>query len=120
MLYGLVIGRDWQVGSHGGIFLQGKGIFGASVTYVDAMIGGKMYLMDEDLSPFLKAGFGFGMARGPDVESKAGFAGTIGVGLAVFRTSSVHLEVTGSYSSIFASNERGQPGIGLLSLSLFY
>lgn len=120
MLYGLILGRDWQVGSHGGVFLEGKGVFGAAVTYIDGIIGRKMYLLDEDVSPFLKAGFGFGMARGPDVETKTGFAGTLGVGVAVFRTSAVHLEVTASYSAIFANNEKGQPGIGLLSLSLFY
>lgn len=120
MLYGLILGRDWQVGSQGGIFLEGKGIFGASVTYLDGIVGGKFYLMDEDFSPFLKAGLGLGVARGPDVDTKAGFAGTIGAGVAIFRTSSVHLEATASYSAVFANNEKGQPGVGLLSLSLFY
>ncbi len=120
MLYGLLLGKEWQVGSQGGVFFEGKGAFGSSVTYMDGLIGGKFLLTDTDVSPVFKAGLGFGIAKGPDLDTKSGFAGTIGLGLAVFRTSSVHLEFMGSYSTIFASNDKGQPGISLLHLGLYF
>lgn len=120
MLYGILIGKEWQVGSQGGVFVEGKGAFGAGVTYMDGLIGGKFFLTDTDISPVFKAGLGFGVAKGPDLETKSGFAGTLGLGLVVFRTSAVHLEFMGSYSTIFVNNDKGQPGIGMLHLGLYF
>lgn len=120
MLYAVSLGHEWQLKSQGGVFIEAKGAFGSSVTYLDALIGGKFYVTDTDVSPFLKGGLGFGVANGPGVDAKGGFAGSIGAGVAMFRTSSVHLEVTAAYSSIFNSNEKGTPGIGSLSLALHF
>jgi hypothetical protein len=119
-LYSLGFGYEWEVGAQNAVLAQVNGSFGDSTAYVDGIIGGKYYFSDEDISPFAKAGFGFGSAKGQDLSTVGGFAGMVGVGATVFRTSSTHLEVGATYSTLFASNAQGNPSVTSLTLGILF
>lgn len=120
MIYSAGLGYEWEAGAQGAIYAALDGHFGSSTTFVDGMVGGKYFFTAEDVSPFVRGGFGMGSASGSDLESKAGFAGQIGAGVTFFRTSSVHLEVGATYTALFVSNEKGTPSVGSLQLSILF
>lgn len=120
MFYNFGLGYEWEVGSNGAVLFQGTGAFGSGATFIAAMIGGKYFFSDADMSPILKGGFGLGAAKGKDLDAASGFAGNLGAGMTFFRTSTVHLEVTADYWVIFNKNSEGAPSLGALSLGILY
>lgn len=119
-LYALGLGYEWEVGAQNAVIAQLDGAFGDSTAFVDGIIGGKYYFSDEDISPFAKAGFGFGTAKGADLSTVGGFAGSIGVGATVFRTSTTHLEIGATYTTLFASNAQGNPSVTSITLGILF
>jgi hypothetical protein len=120
MLYALTFGYEWEVGANAAVLAQLGGVFGSSAAYTDLNIGAKYYFLDTDISPFVKGGLGFGAAKGSDLDSAAGFGGIVGAGMTLFRTSSVHLDVSANYSTLFATNQKGAPGVGSLQLQISF
>lgn len=120
MLYNFGLGYEWEVESKTAVLAQATGAFGSSTTFIAGIIGGKYYFSDTNVSPMIKAGFGFGAAKGRDLDAASGFSGNIGAGMTFFRTSTVHLEGSADYWVIFNKNSEGAPGIGALSLSIHY
>jgi hypothetical protein len=119
-LYALGFGYEWEVGAQNAVVAEVDGAFGDSTAYLDGIIGGKYYFSDEDLSPFLKAGFGFGSAKGSNLDAVGGFAATLGVGATMFRTSTTHLEVGAAYTTLFASNAQGNPSVTSVTLGILF
>jgi hypothetical protein len=119
-LYAVGFGYEWEVGAQNAIIAQLTGAFGDSTAYIDGLIGGKYYFTDEDIAPFVKAGFGFGSGKGPGLDAVGGFAGMVGAGVTVFRTSTTHLEIGATYANLFASNSQGSPGLGTITLGILF
>jgi hypothetical protein len=119
-LYSVGFGYEWEVGSQNAVIAQLNGSFGESTAYIDGIIGGKYYFSDEDFSPFAKAGFGFGTSKGQDLDNIGGFAGMLGAGATVFRTSSTHLELGITYSTLFAKNALGNPNVTAITLGILF
>lgn len=119
-LYSAAFGYEWEVGAQNAILAQLDGSFGDSTGYIDGIIGAKYYFSDEDVSPFIKAGFGFGTAKGAGLDAVGGFAGMIGAGVTVFRTSTTHLELGAAYSGLFASNAQGNPNVTSVTLGILF
>lgn len=120
MLYGFTYGYEWEVGSNGAVTAHLGGYFGGGASYIDGIIGAKYFFSDADISPFVQGGLGMAAAKGNEIDSCGGFAGEAGLGLVMFRTSTVHLEVLASYRTVFARNDKGTPGVGNLALQILY
>lgn len=120
MLYYLGGGYDWEVGSQGAVTAQLNSTFGGGAAFLSALIGGKYFLSDTDLSPMIRAGFGFGVADGKNLDARGGFAGSLGAGLKFFRTSTVHLEIAVDHTFLFAQNQEGTPGVSSVTLAIFF
>ena len=119
-MYGLTLGNEWEVGSQNSVLVELNSAFGNATTFIDALLGAKYFFSDLDTSPFLKGALGLGVGSGRDVHTASGFAGNVALGLTMFRTSTVHLEVEGGYSAVFASNSEGNPGMTSITLGIFF
>lgn len=120
MMYAGSLGYEWEAAGQGAVFVEALGSHGDGATYLHGVLGGKYFFSDEDLSPFARIGFGMGFADGRDIKSVTGFAGTVGLGVTMFRTSTVHLEVMASYSTLLTTNEHGTPGLSALTLGILF
>lgn len=84
-----------------------------------ATVGGAYIPMLQDVSPLFGAEFGFGVYKGDDVKSVAGFSGALLFGVRLFRTSNTQMEILVRYEQSIKENEKGRPvsyGAGLAVL----
>ncbi len=85
-------------------------------------IGANYYLLAQDISPLISLDLGMGgaVAHSKEVKDLFGFSGSVGAGIALFRTSDVQLQVLGRYGQLFKENEYGRPGYFALTINLLY
>ena len=121
----LVYGHIWETTPYAAIKLAAEGAF--SFGDVDASIlagtlGANFYLTPSSVSPYVGFDFGYGAAASSDknIDSVGGWAGGATVGVALFRTSSVQMHVQARYLQIFAKNDEGQPGYGMLGIGVAF
>jgi len=122
--YDLALGYNWETTSQAAIRTMANGLLSADAktTYWDALLGLNLYLNNEDISPYLFGGLGFGIAgtNASQATTVGGFAGALGVGCALFRTSSTEFDILGDYHQLFANNTIGSPGFYALRIGVLF
>ena len=121
----ITYGHIWETTPHAAITaaLDGGFNFGdVKASVVSGTLGANFYLTPTATSPYLGFGFGYGAAatEAEGIENVGGWAGKITAGVALFRTSSAQMHITGQYIQIFADNEEGQPSHGTISLGVAF
>ena len=112
--YNLALGYIWETTARAAIRVHTDAVLANDFKsyYMDGILGLNLYLTDQDISPYLFLGVGFGAAGSSNTSatSVGGFAGTVGVGATLFRTSSTEFDIGADYHAIFANNTIGTPG----------
>ena len=122
--YDFALGYNWEVTSHAAIRVLAEGAFAGNFkTTMDlGTLGLNYFFTHQDTSPYVGGGLGYGASASS--ESKAttvgGFAGAVSVGVMLFRTSSTHFDFNLSYSTIFANNTIGSPGLFAFRIGVLY
>lgn len=116
----------WETTPYAAIRAGGEGAFfsGAdeSASMLNASLGANFYFTPTSFSPYLGFDFGYGHAATSDsfANDVHGWTGGLVAGLALFRTSSVQMHVTGRYSRVFVDNRRGQPSHASLGIGVAF
>ena len=122
--YDLSLGYNWETTSQATIRAMGNGLLSADTksTYWDALLGLNLYLNDADISPYLFGGFGFAVSgtSASQATTVGGFAGAVGVGYGLFRTSSTEFDILADYHQTFANNTIGSPGFFALKIGVLF
>jgi hypothetical protein len=94
--------RIWEVNPHAAINILADGSinFDKFATHDNILLGGRFYLTATSFSPYIGAGFGFGIAAEKG-EFAYGFDAGAQAGLVIFRTSGTQLEIFCDYDVIF-------------------
>ncbi len=124
LAYDFAIGHNWEVTPRSQIKVLTE-LFASSDwnAYLGAIqLGLNLFLNDEDSSPYLGAGLGFaGSGSGSSsATTLGGFAGSVGVGMQFFRTSSTQFDIFAGYTIEFANNTIGAPGALGLRIGILY
>lgn len=124
LAYDFAFGHNWEVTPHTQIKVLGE-IFAASdwSAYLgDIQLGLNLFLTDADTSPYF--GFGLGFAGSGGGSSSAttlgGFAGSAGIGVQFFRTSSTQFDIFAGYTAEFVNNSIGTPGAFGFRIGVLY
>ena len=122
--YDLGLGHFWEVTPNAAITLMGTGTASGDLKtyFVLGQLGLRYYFTDEDFSPYVGGGLGFGgsASGSSSATTIGGFGGSIGLGVLFFRTSSTQFDVYASYSSIFGNNTIGAPGAYSLRIGILF
>ena len=121
----LSYGHIWETTSWAAITanLDGAAAFGdTAASIVTGTLGANFYLTPTAVSPYLGFGFGYGAAASSadGVDSVASWAGGASLGVALFRTSSTQMHISGRYQTIFKKNDEGQPSQASLVLGIAF
>lgn len=113
-IYDLAIGYNWEVNPRAAIRVLGTSATGSDfkTSIVDGLLGLNLFLNNQDSSPYVFGGLGFGFSgsAASSATTMGGFAGALGLGYQLFRTSSTHFDITAEYHTIFGNNTIGSPG----------
>jgi hypothetical protein len=123
--YYLAYGQLWEVSTKAAIRLTVEGaISSGDVTASVVSVSGGMnyYFTPNSTSFFLGADFGYGAAASASdkVDSTAGFSLGGQAGVVFFRTSGTQMSLTARMTSVFGSNELGNPMMAGLALGFHY
>ncbi|MBI4405727.1 MAG: hypothetical protein HY537_16335 [Deltaproteobacteria bacterium] len=121
LLVNFSVGYNWFVGPAAVKIYTDSAIAtsGQSARLFQFGIGASYYFTRSDISPLVAAEFGYGFSSGASGSSN-GFAGGLGTGIGLFRTSTIGLEILARVSAIFTSNESGIPTIYGFRASLYF
>ena len=113
--YALHQNRLWEVHPHAAINILTDAAFNFSdlATHDNILIGGRFYLTSTAFSPYLGAGFGFGIAGDRTDHFTYGFDAGGQAGLVLFRTSGTQLEIYCDYDVIFADGGKHKLATGI-------
>lgn len=111
MMYHGTTGYHWEVHTQGEIRTTWDLAFSSDwdALFSTGTIGGVYFLTNSEVSPLAGGEFGFGFADGPSTSSRFSFAGGLFIGVRIFRTADLQLEIDLKYSSIFGENDLGLP-----------
>ena len=120
----LSFGYIWRTTPHASIkaTLDSGFKFGEdSASFTTATLGAN-FLTPNNYAPFLGFDFGGGVATSADsdIDTVSGWAGAFNAGVALFRVSSVQLQIQARYAVILRENSEGMPSNGTLSLGLAF
>ncbi|MGK5086042.1 hypothetical protein WDW86_00655 [Bdellovibrionota bacterium FG-2] len=96
------------------IKFNADGAWNQNAVFLDGGIGLNLFLLTTDFAPYLSGDFGLAMAKTQsaalrDSEVTAGFMGSLGAGVEIFRTSSVSLDLGLRFGMLLKSNAYGSP-----------
>jgi hypothetical protein len=122
--YSFSLGKAWDVNT-AMIRLRGDFFGKGSALGLDAGLSGQYFLMNSDYAPFVGAEFGFGFARqdtGALFNDDFHFGFWLGplVGVQLFRTASVQMELSGKWSVLLASTPLGNPNYFTFRVGLYF
>lgn len=120
ILYNILSGYEWEVGSTGALPAELFLSFGERTFFGDASLGYKHFFSDEDFSFFVKGTMGAGTATIKDGETITGFTLKGSTGATFFRTSSKHLELMLTYATLMKDSVYGQPSIFAFTIAILY
>lgn len=112
LLYGLSLGRVWEVNAHWDLRFDLFTAFNSDGAYFSGGFGPSYLFMDGDISPFAGGLIGMGYANGDD-HSSGGFSGQVHVGARMFRLSDKQMEVLLSYAGVFSDVSLSVTGLQL-------
>jgi hypothetical protein len=126
MAYSFTGGHAWDVRGAmltlgGDLQIQGDALM------VDAGLGARFFTSENDIAPYLGGFFGLGVAKGGSEglfsgALTGGFATGGDVGVQLFRTSDIHLDLGASFRVLLATliEGEGSPWTGALHVGLFF
>jgi hypothetical protein len=124
--YSFNVGRAWDV-QGAMITLSSDVLIQTNALMVDAGLGARFFTSQQDIAPYLGGFFGLGVAKQEanslfQGQLGAGFVGRIDIGLQLFRTSDLHLELGLSWRSLLSSFESDAPfpGAGSFRVGLIF
>lgn len=126
MAYSFTGGHAWDVRGAmltlgGDLQIQGDALM------VDTGLGARFFTSENDIAPYLGGFFGLGVAKGGSEglfsgALTGGFATGGDVGVQLFRTSDIHLDLGASFRVLLATliEGEGSPWTGALHVGLFF
>lgn len=120
VLYNILSGYEWEVGSTGSLPAEIFLSFGERTFFGDASLGYKHFFSDEDFSFFVKGTMGAGTATVDESEPITGFTVKGSAGATFFRTSSKHLELMFTYATLLKDTKFGQPSVVAFTIAILY
>jgi hypothetical protein len=124
LAYDFALGHNWEVTPQAQIRILGNIVSSSDwkTYYGDALLGLNLFLNDEDTSPYLGAGLGFGFSGSAysSATTLGSFAAMAGIGCQFFRTSSTQFDIFAGYSTQFANNTIGTPGAFGLRIGVLF
>ena len=114
--YNLALGYTWETTARAAIRVLAGTMMAPDFKsyYMDGLLGLNLYLTDEDSSPYLFGGLGFGgfgtVSSSSTATTVGGFGGALGLGYTMFRTSSTEFDLCLETHMLFANNTVGNPG----------
>ena len=121
----LAFGYIWETTPHASIKAtldSGFKLGEDNASFTTATLGANFFLTPNNYAPFIGFDFGGGVATSADsdIDTVSGWAGALNAGVALFRVSSVQLQIQARYAVILRENSEGMPSNGTLSLGLAF
>ena len=94
--------------------------------FMGKIVGNYFFLTNEDISPYVGGGFGYGWSNAYDAkdvihdDTSGGFSLSVQAGAKFFRTSTVNFGLSAEYSQILDENSLGNPSLFLVRVGVYY
>jgi hypothetical protein len=122
--YDFAIGYIWGVAPQWDVKILADTVVSGDwrTSLASGLLGLNYYFTDEDSAPYVTGGLGFGLSatNASNATTIGGFAGNIGLGYELFRTSSTQFDIAITYNSIFGNNTIGSPGFTALRIGVLF
>lgn len=121
----IALGYIWETTPHAAVKAtldSGFKLGEDNASFTTATLGANFFLTPSNYAPFVGFDFGGGVATSADsdIDTVSGWAGGLSAGLALFRVSSVQLQIQARYAVILRENSEGVPSNATLSLGIAF
>jgi hypothetical protein len=124
LAYDLALGYVWGVAPQWDVRALADFVVAGDwrTSLISGLLGLNYFFTDQDSAPYVTGGLGFGVAatNASSATTIGGFAGNIGLGYQLFRTSSTQFDIALTYNSVFGNNTIGSPGFEALRVGILF